>query len=173
VVYVDIDPVAVAQSLEILDGNGNATALRGDLRDPAAILDHPETRRLLDLDQPVGLLLAAVLHFVNDDTVAYDAVDRLLAALAPGSYLAISHGSVPAEHDLAQEQEAEGIYRSRTTSPLRLRDRAEVQRFFDGLELAEPGLIWVPLWRPAPDDPADFADDPAECSILAGVARLP
>ena len=176
VVYVDIDPVAVAESQEILQGHDGATALRGDLREPAAILDHPEVHRLLDLGQPVGLLLVAVLHFVNEDDVAYDVVARLMAALAPGSHLVISHAAMPeiADDDLrASVDDAQGIYRSRTATPLALRDRAGVTRFFDGLELVEPGLAWVPQWRPAPDDPTDFAADPSECSLYAGVGRLP
>ena len=176
VVYVDIDPVAVAESQEILQGHDGATALRGDLREPAAILDHPEVRRLLDLGQPVGLLLVAVLHFVNEDDVAYDVVARLMAELAPGSHLVVSHAALPeiADDDLrASVDDAQGIYRSRTATPLALRDRAGVTRFFDGLELVEPGLVWVPQWRPAPDDPTDFAADPSECSLYAGVGRLP
>jgi S-adenosyl methyltransferase len=176
VVYVDIDPVAVAESQEILEGHDGATALRGDLREPDAILDHPEVRRLLDLGQPVGLLLVAVLHFVNEDEVAYDVVARLMAALAPGSYLVLSHGTVPPavdEEGVANADDARGIYRARTATPLALRDRAGVQRFFDRLELVEPGLVWAPEWRPAADDPTDFAGDPSECAIYAGVGRLP
>ena len=175
VVYVDMDPVAVAESQEILHGNDGATALRGDLREPAAILEHPEVHRLLDLNQPVGLLLVAVLHFVNEDDVAYDVVARLLAALAPGSHLVISHGAMPelADDDVRSlADDAQGIYRARTATPLALRDRAGVQRFFDGLERVEPGLAWAPDWRPTPDDPTDFAADPAECALYAGVGRL-
>jgi hypothetical protein len=175
VVYVDMDPVAVAESQEILEGSDGATALRGDLREPDAILAHPEVHRLLDLSQPVGLLLVAVLHFVNEDEVAHDAVARLLAALAPGSHLVISHAAMPerADDDVrALADDAQGIYRTRTATPLALRDRAGVQRFFDGLELVEPGLVWAPDWRPAPDDPTDFAADPAECALYAGVGRL-
>jgi SAM-dependent methyltransferase len=173
VVYVDIDPVAVAESQEILDGNEQATALRGDLRDPEPILDHPELRRLIDFDQPVGLLLAAVLHFVSDDQAAYDIVATLVARLTPGSYLAISHGAVPTlEGPVINHDEARDVYRERTTTPVRLRERAGIERFFTGLDLVEPGLVWAPRWRPAPDDPTDFADNPEDCSILVGVAHL-
>ena len=68
-------------------------------------------------------------------------------------------------------QTAKSVYRSSTSTPLNLRDRAGVERFFAGLDLVEPGLVWVPQWRPAADDPADFADSPADSAILAGVAR--
>jgi SAM-dependent methyltransferase len=173
VVYVDIDPVAVSESLEILDGHDRATAIRGDLRDPQAILTHPQVRRLVDANQPVGLLLAAVLHFVPDDTVAYDAVAQLLAALAPGSYLVVSHASadggdvVPDNVDVAQD-----LYTRRTATPFHLRTRRQVERFFTGVDLVEPGLVWLPEWRPAPGDPTDFIDDPQGSAGLGGVGRL-
>jgi SAM-dependent methyltransferase len=173
VVYVDIDPVAVAESLELLEGNERATAIRADLRDPAAILEHPETRRVIDFRQPVGLLLVSMLHFVDD--TAYPAVERLVAATVPGSYLTISHGTVPDDDELppALVDRAHAVYRSSTATPLQTRDRASIERFFAGLELVEPGLVWAPLWRPAPGDPGDFAANPVASGYLAGVARRP
>src|SRR5439155_181908 len=96
VVYVDIDPDAVAESLEILEGNERATAVRADLRTPGGVLEHRGVRRMLDFDQPVGLLLVAVLHFVPDDAEVYDAVAKLVAALAPGSYLVATHAAAEA-----------------------------------------------------------------------------
>ncbi|MFC0506616.1 SAM-dependent methyltransferase [Micromonospora costi] len=174
VVYVDIDPVAVAESLELLEGNEGATAVRGDLRDPQSILSHPQVTALLDFDQPIGLLLGAVLHFVPDDDLAYDAVGQLRAALAPGSYLLVSHATADeAPHDQGELDVAHDIYRRKTATPLGLRSRAQVERFFTGLDLVEPGLVWMPLWRPAPDDPQYFADDPKLSSGLAGVGRIP
>ena len=171
VVYVDIDPVAVAESLDILEGNPRATALRADLRDPLSILDHPEVRRLIDFSQPVGLLMVAMLHFLDDEH-AYPGVAKLVAELAPGSYLAISHGS-PSEQigEAADLNAAESVMRSRTASPLSPRTPAGITRFFEQLEFVEPGLVWVPQWRPAPDDPTDFADAPALAGVMAGVAR--
>jgi len=171
VAYVDIDPVAVAESLDILDGNAHATAIRGDVRDPQAILGHPKVKAFLEFGQPIGLLLVAVMHFVPDDDEAYESVTQLLSALAPGSYLVMSHGlQVPVdkmdEPDILATHE---VYRRQTTSQLKLRTREEFTRFFDGTRLVEPGVVWVPQWRPAPDDPADFADDPAGCAMLAAV----
>lgn len=173
VAYVDIDPVAVSESLDLLDGNERATAVRGDLREPAAILGHPEVRKLLDFDQPVGLLLCAVLHFVTDDTQAYDAVSHLRSALAPGSYLVISHAATEVP-DLDQNtvEAAQDVYQRQTTTPFGLRTRPQVQRFFAGAEMVDPGLVWLPRWRPAPDDPTDFADDPARSAGLGGIGRL-
>jgi hypothetical protein len=170
VVYVDIDPVAVAESLEILEGNDRATAIRADLRDPQAILAHPQVRGLLDFDQPVGLLLLAVLHFVTDDAEAYDVVGQLLAALAPGSYLVVSHAAADGVEDDAVKV-AQDLYRRQTATPFHLRARSAVERFFGGLDVVEPGVVWLPEWRPAPDDPGDFADDPRRSAGIGGVGR--
>lgn len=173
VVYVDIDPVAVAESMDLLDGNPNAIAIHGDLKDPQPILDNPQVRALLDFDQPVALLLAAVLHFVPDD-VAFDVVAKIMSAFPPGSYLAISH-AVPGDGLVTDDDEesAKAIYKRQTATPLTLRPRAGVALFFEGLELVEPGLVWIPQWRPEPTDPQDFADNPRASAGLAAVGRKP
>jgi hypothetical protein len=177
VVYVDIDPVAVAESRELLEGNPLATAIRADLRIPEEILADPQVRKVLDFSQPIGLLMVAVLHFVPDDDTAYGTVSTLVGALAPGSYLVISHGTaegvdlgLPVEELLARTQE---VYRRNTATPIRPRTRAEIARFFSGrAELVEPGVVSVPLWQPSPDDPADFADDPARSASFGAVGRV-
>ncbi|HEX5997632.1 MAG TPA: SAM-dependent methyltransferase [Jiangellales bacterium] len=177
VVYVDLDPLAVAESLEILEGNKFATAIRGDLREPQEILGHPRVRELLDSDQPVGLLLVAVLHFVPDDAVAYGAVSQLLAALPPGSYLAASHvaieGFEPGSARAESIKMGKEIYRQQTATPVTLRSRDQVARFFEGCaELVDPGIAWTTEWRPAAGDPTDFADDPRLSGAWAGVGRI-
>jgi hypothetical protein len=181
VVYVDIDPVAVAESLEILEGNKGATAIRGNLCDPAAVLGNPGVRRLLDLREPVGLLMVAVLHFVPDPEQAYDVVGRLTAALAPGSYLVVSHAAAEAylpdaEHvkiaaSTEQLKVAEDIYTGKTATPGMLRTRSDTARFFAGVELVDPGVVWLQEWRPDPDGSADLADDPRRSGSWAGVGR--
>ena len=172
VVYVDIDPVAVSESLEILDGNDRATAIQGDLRDPGAILARREVRSLLDVGRPVALLLNAVLHFVPDDSQAYGGVAQLLDALAPDSYLVVSHVSVDGQDVDGDDLDfVKDTYERQTTTPFRPRTRAQVERFFTGLDLVEPGVVWLPEWRPAPGDPTDFVDDPRASSGLAGVGR--
>jgi SAM-dependent methyltransferase len=173
VVYVDIDPVAVSEGLDILGGNDRATAIRGDLRDPQAILKHPKVRALVDLKRPVGLLLVAVLHFVPDDTQAYDVVNQLLAALAPGSYLVVSHASADGV-DVAEDdiQVAKDLYKRQTATPFHLRGRDQVERFFAEVDLVEPGIVWLPEWRPEPGDPADFVDNPRQSAGLAGVGKV-
>jgi O-methyltransferase involved in polyketide biosynthesis len=173
VVYVDIDPVAVSESLDLLQGNASATAVWGDVRDPQPILDNPQVRALIDFNQPVALLLVGVLHFVPDE-IAYDAVQRLVGALAPGSLLIISHAAADAQ-DFDQDNldTMKDIYRQRTATPLHLRTRDEVARFFEGLEVAEPGLTWVSSWRPEPTDPQDLVETPRLSAGHVAVARLP
>jgi hypothetical protein len=174
VVYVDMDPVAVSESLDILAGKPNATAIRADLRDPQSILSHPHVRKIIDFDQPVALLMVAVLHFVADDEIATKALEELLGVLPSGSYLVLSHGSAEGMTiDLDQLDTAQGVYKRDTTTPFVLRSRAEVTAFFDGLDLVEPGVVWLPEWHPAPGDPADFAGDPSQSGGLCGVAKLP
>lgn len=173
VVYVDIDPVAVAESLEILEGNDQATALRADVRGARSILDHPKVRGLLDFDQPVGLLLVAVLHFVPDDAEAYGAVNELVGALAPGSYVVLSHATEEtSDVDPDGIKTLHDVYKRQTATPLKLRKRPEIARFFDGLEMVDPGLVWPPQWRPEPGDPADFVNEPARSAGLVGVAKV-
>lgn len=170
VLYVDLDPLAVAHSTALLGDNPRAAALQADARRPATILADPLARRLIDFDRPVGVLLLALLHFVTDDDEAYELVRVLRDALPSGSYLAISHATY---EDAPREVLArvERLYVG-TTNPARARSRAEIARFFAGLELVEPGLAPVPLWRPDEDDRL-FRDEPARSLGLAGVGYKP
>jgi trans-aconitate methyltransferase len=167
VVYVDNDDVAVAHSKLLLDGNPDATMIHADLREPQAILDHPETRRLLDFTQPVALLLAAVLHFVPDSDQPGQILATLTSPLAPGSYLAISHACRDADPGVAAEYET--AYNSRVAASSAFRTREQITRFFDGFTLLDPGLVWVPEWRP--DSPDDVPEDPASLWAVAGVGK--
>jgi hypothetical protein len=174
VVYVDIDPVAVSESLDLLRDNATATAINADLRDPRAILEHPQVRETIDFEKPVGLLLCAVLHFVPEDEVATGVVRTLLEALPSGSHLVLSHGSVEGMPERsAQLEDAKDLYRRNTSSQLFTRTREEVLRFFDGLDLVEPGVVWVPQWRPDAGDPSNFEDNPPQSASVGGVGRLP
>jgi SAM-dependent methyltransferase len=150
VAYVDIDPVAVAHSRQILVDNPYATAIREDFAEPRAILDHPQVRGLIDFDKPVALLLVALLHAVRDDRDPYGALATLKDRLAPGSYLVIGHATHESRPDEFREV-TEMV--KQTPTPLASRSRAEILRFFDGFELVEPGLVWVHDWRPeSPED---------------------
>lgn len=174
VIYVDIDPVAVAESLEILDDNPRVTAIRGDLRQPGAVIDHPTVRQLLDLQKPVALLMGSVLPFIPDDAQAYGTVSHLVAALAPGSHLAISHGATETFVPTGQRMtNASDVYQQRTATPAKPRTREQIAQFFDGLDMVDPGIAWAPEWRPDPNDPSDFADDPPRSGSWVGVGHKP
>ena len=149
VVYVDVDPIAVAQGNQILAGNPSCLAVHGDLRHPKPILHDPQVRALLDLDQPVGVLLVAVLHFVPDDDDPADAVAQLRDAVAPGSHLVISHaGQLAASTD--ELDRARKTY-DRTPTSLILRRPEEISAFFADWPVVEPGLVTVARWRPEAD----------------------
>jgi SAM-dependent methyltransferase len=167
VLYVDNDPVAVAHSRAVLDGDERSGVVAADLRKPRQILDSPEAA-LLDLERPVALLLVAVLHFIEEDDDPYAAVAELRDALAPGSLLMLTHASfegipVPPE----QAGGAVEVYQN-IRNPLVMRSREQVTRFFDGYEMVEPGLVSMPDWRP--DGPVD-QEDPYAFSGFAGVGR--
>ena len=169
VVYVDKEPVAVTHCERLLACNERAAAIQANLRDVEKILEHPQTQRLLDLDQPVGLLMLAVLHFVPDSWDPAGIVARYLDRLAPGSYLALSH--ITADGHAAGLTEAVQFYRN-TRDPMYLRSHEEVLRLFAGFEVAETGLIRCPFWRPsAPGDISDSAE--INTTIYGGVGRKP
>ncbi len=168
VVYVDVDPVAVAHSREILAGNDRAVVIREDLRQPAAILDHPEVNRLLDFTQPVAVMIVAVLHFIPDADRPEEILRTLRAALAPGSSLVMSQASDDGRTETGERAEAEQVYR-RTDSQLFIRSRAELTALFDGFELVDPGVVWVPEWRPESPEQAENA---AQAVFLGGLGRL-
>ena len=168
VVYADIDPVAVAHSKAILAGNPGAAVIQADLREPGKILADPAVRRLIDFTQPAGLLLVAVLHVIGDDDDPWQAVARLREALAAGSYLVLCHAT--SESKPAVAQAIEKVYTRHVTASSRIRSRAEIFRFFDGFDLMDPGLVYMPQWRP--DSPADVPADPSQLWALAGVGQI-
>lgn len=168
VVYVDIDPTAVAHSQAMLADNPHAIAIQADARHAEQILDHPDVKRTLDFDRPLGLLLVAVLHYVLEDQEAYSAVETLRDALAPGSYLAVAHTALETEVTTAERQEL--LQTFQRAQPARQRDRAGIQRFFGGFTLVEPGIVYAPTWRPAgPDDP--LLDRPEAGRTHVGIGR--
>jgi hypothetical protein len=167
VVYVDSDDVAVAHSRLLLADNPGAAVIQADAREPAKILGDPETQLLLDFSQPVAVFLVAVLHFIPDTGQAADIVATLRDALAPGSYLVICHACRDEQPGLATS--FENVYNSRVTAQLAMRSRDEIAGLFDGFTLLEPGLVWIPEWRPA--SPDDVPSDPSKYWALVGVAR--
>ena len=162
VVYVDVDPVAVAHSRHILAGNPNTVVIQEDLRNAKEVLTHPDVRGLLNFDEPVALLLVAILHFVTDAEKPGEIVSTLRDALPDGSFLVLSH----ATGDLFERSDAQAVYKNATAS-MNLRSHAEVERYFDGFDLLEPGLTQVPFWRPDGPLPAGAAS----IGFYGGVGR--
>lgn len=149
VVYVDIDPVAVAHSEAIVAGDPNVAVLRADARDPDSILDHPVVTGLLDLERPVAVLLVGLLHFIPDAADPIRMLGRYLGRVPSGSYLVISQVTKP-ERLTPEQQAASDRYQQ--TTPVALRTPAEIAAFFTGLDLVEPGLVDSFEWRPEPGD---------------------
>ncbi len=165
VVYVDNDPKVLAHSRALKATEAMTTSvITADLREPATILGHRDTRALIDFDQPMAILLVAVLHFVGDEADPYGIVAQLRDAMAPGSYLIISH--VTGDTQPHHARNAASVYR-KTRNPATLRTRSEIERFFEGFELVEPGLVFVPEWRP--EDISDIS--PKEVWVVGGVGR--
>lgn len=167
VIYVDIDPVVMVHARAMLDGR-DKVAVQGDVRKPQQILDHPEVRRVIDFREPVAVLLLAVMHFVQDSENPREIIATLREAMAPGSYLVLSHAATDSRPD-AVEGGTE-VYK-KSTSQVAPRDRAGIEALFEGFELLEPGLVWLPQWRPDDGDTIDFLDDPTASLGLCGVGR--
>ncbi len=169
VVYADIDPVAIAHSRAILSGNQNATIVEADLREPAEALTRPDIGRLIDFREPVGLLLVSVVHFLADQEDPWRIVATFRDGLAPGSYLVLSHATNEGRPEIVKA--AEKLYNANVSAPAYARSRAQILRFFDGFDLVDPGLVYVPQWRP--NALADLPADPNQSGSMAGVARMP
>jgi hypothetical protein len=166
VVYVDIDPVAVAHSQTLLSGNQRADVVQADLRDVAAILDDPRAKQLIDPAQPIGVLMVAMLHFVPDEADPANIVAQYRTLMAPGSYLAVSHASYEGRPDLAGSHTE--LYH-RTATPMTMRSRRQIEALLGGFDLVPPGVVFLPLWRP--DSPADVDDHPERFTGYALVGR--
>ena len=166
IVYVDNDPIVLTHARALLAGGpmGSIQYIDGDVRDVASITR--AAARTLDSTQPTALLLLGILHLIQDAEGPHEIVARLMDALPSGSYLAISH---PASDIHPGQAEAQRRYNERVSTPQTLRTRAEASRFFEGLDLVPPGLVYVHTWRPGPDDIVP----PDGVSAYGGVARKP
>jgi hypothetical protein len=162
------DTIVHVHANALLTGEGNTSIVLADLRDPAGILGHPKVQELIDFDEPVALLLVAILHFVPDEQQPGRIVATLRDALPLGSYLALSHGTADFHED-GPVGEATAVYQG-ATAPLVLRSYARVRALFEGFELVSPGLVQVPLWRPdsRPPPPRELA----KIGVYGGVGRL-
>ncbi|GAA3390629.1 SAM-dependent methyltransferase [Cryptosporangium minutisporangium] len=164
VVYVDNDPLVMvhARALLVSSPEGASDYVEADLRDQAAILAAAE--RTLDLDRPIALMLLGVVNHIMDDDEAYPAVARLVAALPPGSHLVLTHSTAEIHGEPMLRVMRETTERGGT--PIRARTRVELERFFDGLELLEPGVVSCSRWRPDPGEAEP------EVYLFGGVGRI-
>jgi SAM-dependent methyltransferase len=146
VAYVDNDPIVLSHGRALLADDKTTKVFTADMREPQVILTAPGLAGLIDFSRPVAVLLVAVLHFVRDEEDPYSIVRTFCDAMAPGSSLVLSHVTTdgPSAELLAG---IEHVY-ERSTSPSRPRSRDEIARFFDGLDLVEPGVVRPGLWRP-------------------------
>jgi predicted O-methyltransferase YrrM len=168
VVYVDNDPMVLAHARALKTGEGTAV-IHADLRDVGTVLDHPQTRRLIDFTQPLAVMFVSVLHFVPDPD-AHQAVARYVEAAAPGSYLVVSHAS--GEPDPQTAAGVTAVYAA-TASPATARTRDEILAFFGGLDVLEPGLVPLVDWRPDGPGPAEHEQGLAIQGALGVVGRKP
>jgi S-adenosyl methyltransferase len=167
IVYVDNDPLVLAHARALLTSTpqGMTDYIPADVRDPDSILQ--EAARTLDFTQPVGLMLLGILNFITDTDEAHAIVNRLLDAVPSGSYLVISHPT--AEIDGEAMEESMRLWNESGAAPIISRSRQQLIRFFDGLELLEPGVVSCSRWRP---DHCDLGT-PREVFHFSGVGRKP
>lgn len=168
VAYVDNDPIVHVHASALLTGQGSTSIVLADLRDPEGILTHPGVRELIDFNEPVALLLIAIMHFITDDDDPRRIISSFHGTFAPGSYLALSHATADF-HSYAVTSGTVKVY-DNATAPLRWRSHTEVTALFDGWDLIDPGVVQVPLWRPERVPPR--ARDLAKIAMYGGVGQL-
>ncbi|WP_424531114.1 SAM-dependent methyltransferase [Sphaerisporangium viridialbum] len=170
VAYVDNDPVVVVHSQALLEDDERTAVVEADMRDPDQVLGHPRLKSLIDLDEPVAILLLFTLVVVPEDELVARIVGRFRDAVVPGSHIVIAHSvSDPRPETtakLAALYQDDGV----VSGPRReqLRTKAEVERLFEGLSLVEPGVVYIPAWRP---DPGDQPGDPEAVWSVGGIGR--
>lgn len=172
VVYVDVDPFVGTYARDLLAAGGTAVVV-ADIRDPDTVLANPDLRELLDLSEPVGMLMTGVLHFIPDGADPWALVGRYAKALAPGSYVALTHSTYdakpPRSVDAGREEYASA------SQQMHFRGRADIERFFDGLELvppypgAPPGLVFMGEWGA---EDVELADSEGSRWGYGGVGRV-
>ncbi|GAA3126558.1 SAM-dependent methyltransferase [Streptosporangium carneum] len=167
VVYVDNDPAVAAYGRPLLTGDAaaNVRIITADVRAPAAILDHPDTRETIDFSEPVAVLFVAVLHFVRHSENPHAIVEAFGSRMAAGSYLAISHLATD-RSPVEERRTMEGIYEN-TTASMTYRDSGEITDFFRGFDILPPGVVPVGRWNP------DERSGDSTNRMYGGVARKP
>lgn len=156
IVYVDRDPMVVEEGNKLLAGNGTATIICADIREPTDVLKHPDLGHLIDFTEPVGVLMMCVACFLTDTELTH-IMSSIQSTICDGSFVALTHDTLDS-HPMEKENMADvqKIY-SRTSIPLIFRSRKEVLRIFQGLHLVEPGVVFLHKWRIELDLPAPAA----------------
>ncbi|MGI5239039.1 SAM-dependent methyltransferase [Dactylosporangium sp. CA-139066] len=173
IVYVDNDPIVLTHARALLTSTpeGATAYIDADLRDPASILGHESLRETLDVQRPIALMLIAIVHFLFDEHRPYETVGRLIDALPPGSYVVMTHGTTDfLPKELREYGEAE-VRAGRLKLDAVGRTRDEIARFFDGLEIVEPGVVPIVEWRP--EVPEEDRPPLADAALYGVVARVP
>ncbi len=171
VVYVDNDPVVAAHGRALLEENDRTHLVMADLTKPDEIFSHPDITRYLDLSRPVALIHSNTMHHVCDAERPAEIMRRYAELLPPGSYLALSHFNDPQDGGAGTELAAlvEEIFARGAMGSGFFRTREEIEAYFDGLEMVEPGLVRLNDWWP--DGPLLTPHPPADAVALGGVAR--
>ncbi|MEU0793575.1 SAM-dependent methyltransferase [Amycolatopsis sp. NPDC005961] len=164
VVYVDNEPIAVAHSEIVLEGNDNAAMVQADAEYPDEVLEHPTTEAMLDFSEPVMVIMAAFVHFIPDERDPAGLIATYRDVLAPGSYLALSSGTWEGQGEESKRSVA--LY-EKSGTPLTLRSPDELRALVKGFEILPPGVVFTPEWRPD----APLEDPPEQSGGLALVAR--
>jgi hypothetical protein len=166
VVYVDNDPSVSLHGQALLTGEDSTVVVLADVRSPDELLALPAVAGFLDFSQPIGLILNAVIHHLLDEEDPHGIVARYLAALAPGSFMQLTHFC-----DESAEARANSAVLTRSLGRGQVRSRPEIVSFFDGLDLVAPGVVFLPYWRP--DVPVEEPPPAGSMLMLVGVARKP
>lgn len=171
VVYVDNEKVAVAHSQLLLADVKNAGIINEDMCHVDAVLDHEITKGLLDLSRPVVMIMAASLYYIPDSDLAAKTARSYLAALAPGSFFVLSHATL-GRHERDAMRLSNVLEMTKTlTSSATARSPEWIAGLLDGLELADPGLVYTAQWRP--EGPPATEESPWQAAMLAAVGRKP
>jgi trans-aconitate methyltransferase len=168
IIYVDNDPIVLAHARALLNScaEGATDYIDADLRDPDKIFSDPGVRRLINFDEPVGLLLVAVLHFITDEEDPWGLLSRYRSYLPPGSHIAVAHATNEDRPAEAAQRMTE-VY-EKASAPFVFRGRKQIRSLFDGLDLLDPGLTFCPDWRGGPNRASSSSDG----WNLAGVGVL-
>jgi hypothetical protein len=169
-VYVDNDPIAITHSQSILAGNPKTFVIEEDIRNIYKIFENRGFKELIDLHQPIGVLLVAVLHFITDDARVDEILHEIRSRLASGSYLVISHFTLEGASSLTMGQLKRIPLSSSASDSTKPRLSAEITRLFNGFEIVEPGVVRLPLWHPEGKDEI-LVKEPERALGYCGVGR--